>query len=99
MLILVDRIWERQFGKEANHVKKSAHAEELAKATVEAKKLARVKKGNEPRLPPSTFPQAIPISTKRQGEKMHPSWEAKRKAQELASTALATAGKGKKIVF
>lgn len=33
------------------------------------------------------------------GEKVHPSWEAKKKAAELLRVSLESGGKGKKIVF
>ena len=66
---------------------------------MEAKKLARVKKGNAPRLAPTDQTARSEKPKRVVEEGMHPSWEAKRKAQEAQEMALANAGKAKKIVF
>lgn len=46
--VLSDRIWEKKFGKNAKHLQKAAHAEQLAKAAVDAKQASRSKKRRAP---------------------------------------------------
>lgn len=45
--VCICRIWEKKYGKGAKHLQKSAEAESLAKAAVDAKKVSRTSKAKQ----------------------------------------------------
>lgn len=98
------RLWEKKFGKQANHLKmreketkKSKRGEALQKPSRRASS-PRLDVGwsTAPTRPPATV--QVAASTRAESE-MHPSWIAKQQQKARAEEALRSGGAAKKIVF
>lgn len=92
------RIWKKKFGSEAKHVKlqREQEASERRQRQLEYEERCRKReqKAREEEERKKNNPNYVPLKEKK--EAVHPSWEAKRKAQEQLSKVEFS---GKKIKF
>ncbi|KAF6757386.1 Bud-site selection protein [Ephemerocybe angulata] len=99
-------IWEKKYGRGANHMKQEAIKEQERKAKAAAKQqqksMPRPDSGWSNRKTPgghqSNFKAPEPPKKQNVEKPLHPSWEAKRKLKEKQSDAI-VASQGKKIKF
>lgn len=95
------RLWEKKFGKEAKHVQSNIEKAKSEREQRQQEYEERCRKRREKEMLEEERnkgnPNMAPVGTKvaAKDEKVHPSWEAKRKAQEQLTAGFS----GKKIKF